>query len=63
MRPRVKTQDAAERRQRESAEPTIHITIGRVEVRATQEAEPRGRKKEEPSRVMTLEEYLQKRAR
>jgi hypothetical protein len=63
VRPRTKAQDAAERRQRESAEPTIHITIGRVEVRATQEAEPRGRKKEEPSRVMTLDEYLQKRAR
>lgn len=63
MRPRTEAQDAAERRQREPVEPTIHITIGRVEVRATQEAEPRGRKKEEPSRVMTLGEYLQKRAK
>lgn len=42
-------------------EPTIHVTIGRVEVRATSEAEPRARRKEEASPVMTLDEYLRKR--
>lgn len=51
----------SERRPEKPAEPTIHVTIGRVEVRATTEPEARARKKEEASRVMTLDEYLRKR--
>jgi hypothetical protein len=48
-------------RAEKQAEPTIHITIGRVEVRATSEVEPRARRKEDVSPVMTLEEYLRQR--
>jgi len=50
-----------ERRAEKPAEPTIHVTIGRVEVRATSEVEPRARRKEEAPSVMTLDEYLRKR--
>lgn len=51
----------SEHRAERPPEPTIHITIGRVEVRATSEAESRARRKEEASPVMTLDEYLRKR--
>jgi hypothetical protein len=51
----------SEHRAEPPPEPTIHVTIGRVEVRATSEAEPRARRKEEASPVMTLDEYLRKR--
>jgi hypothetical protein len=51
----------SERRVDKPTEPTIHVTIGRVEVRATSEAEPRARRKEEAPPVMTLDEYLRKR--
>jgi hypothetical protein len=42
--------------------PTIHVTIGRVEVRATPPPSPL--KKEQPNRtpVMSLDEYLHQRA-
>jgi hypothetical protein len=51
----------SEHRAEQPPEPTIHVTIGRVEVRATSEAEPRARRKEEAAPVMTLDEYLRKR--
>jgi hypothetical protein len=38
-------------------EPTIHVTIGRVEVRAVEQASPRRREPARPA-VMSLDEYL-----
>lgn len=46
-----------------AAEPTIHVTIGRVEVRAVTPAAPSGRKARDASPVMSLDEYLRTRAR
>jgi hypothetical protein len=45
-----------------ASEPTIHVTIGRVEVRAVT-APPRGPAKPASSPVMSLEDYLRTRAR
>ena len=42
-----------------AAEPIVHVTIGRVEVRATTES-PRAGKSRVPSPVMGLDEYLQR---
>jgi hypothetical protein len=43
-------------------EPTIHVTIGRVEVRAEAvPAPPKPRAKEKASPVMSLDEYLSQR--
>jgi hypothetical protein len=57
----------AQRRQHEQpqvpAEPSIHVTIGRIEIRASEEREPRARAKDAPSSVMTLDEYLKSRAK
>jgi len=57
----------AQRRQSEPpqapAEPSIHVTIGRIEIRASEEREPRTRAKDAPSSVMTLDEYLKSRAK
>jgi hypothetical protein len=57
----------AQRRQSEQprvpAEPSIHVTIGRIEIRASEEREPRARAKDAPSSVMTLDEYLKSRAK
>jgi hypothetical protein len=57
----------AQRRQIEQpqvpAEPSIHVTIGRIEIRASEEREPRARAKDAPSSVMTLDEYLKSRAK
>ena len=45
-----------------SAEPVINITIGRIEVRATQfEAQKQPRRQRKPSGVMSLDTYLQQR--
>ncbi|HZP03463.1 MAG TPA: hypothetical protein VFB43_01095 [Terracidiphilus sp.] len=44
-----------------SAEPIVHVTIGRVEVRATAEA-PREKRPRKASPVMGVEEYLQRTA-
>ncbi|HEY2069706.1 MAG TPA: hypothetical protein VGG48_09155 [Rhizomicrobium sp.] len=44
-----------------AAEPTIHVTIGRIEIRATEERETRPRRDVAPSPVMTLDEYLKSR--
>ena len=57
----------AHRRQNEQprapAEPSIHVTIGRIEIRASEEREPRARKRDAPSPVMTLDDYLKSRAK
>jgi hypothetical protein len=45
------------------AEPVIHVTIGRIEVRAVEEREARPRKREAASPVMTLDDYLKSRAK
>jgi hypothetical protein len=45
------------------AEPIIHVTIGRIEVRAVEEREARPRKREAASPVMTLDDYLKSRAK
>jgi hypothetical protein len=45
------------------AEPSIQVTIGRIEIRASEDREPRGRKQDAPSPVMTLEDYLKSRAK
>ena len=46
------------------SEPTIHVTIGRVEVRAVASpASDSGRIERTPSPVMSLDEYLRTRAR
>ena len=46
------------------SEPTIHVTIGRVEVRAVASpASDSGRRERTPSPVMSLDEYLRTRAR
>lgn len=42
------------------SEPTIHVTIGRIEVRATSESKPAGRTRA-ASPVMSLDEYLHRR--
>ena len=44
-------------------EPTIQITIGRLEIRASEEREPRARAKDAPSPVMTLDAYLKSRTK
>lgn len=49
----------ADRQEPQRTEPTVQVTIGRVEVRATL-AEPRTRKEPKRTPAMTLEEYLQK---
>jgi hypothetical protein len=43
-------------------EPTIHVSIGRVEVRAVQESSAAARRSREASPVMSLDDYLQQRA-
>jgi hypothetical protein len=45
----------------ESPEPTIEVTIGRIEVRGTVPTEPR-RPAAQPSRGLSLEEYLRRRS-
>lgn len=47
---------------REAAEPTIHVSIGRIDIRAETDAAPR-RKSAETSPVMSLDEYLRSRAK
>jgi hypothetical protein len=43
------------------AAPDVHVTIGRVEVRAVPAAEPPSRSRSVPSSLMSLEDYLRKR--
>jgi hypothetical protein len=47
----------------QNGEPTIQVTIGRVEVRAVPEQTGRARKERSPSPVMGLDEYLRRRAK
>jgi hypothetical protein len=42
-------------------EPTIQVTIGRIEVRATPTPAPASAKERSVPRVMSLDEYLQRR--
>jgi hypothetical protein len=44
-------------------EPVIHVSIGRVEVRAVSAPQRSFAKDQAPSRVMSLEDYLRTRAR
>ncbi|HEY1630536.1 MAG TPA: hypothetical protein VGF56_04435 [Rhizomicrobium sp.] len=44
-------------------ETTIQISIGRIEIKASEEREKPSRKTDKPSSVMTLDEYLKSRAR
>ena len=57
------TRRAAHEVPREEAEPVIHVSIGRIEIRASEERETRARKSEAPSAVMTLDAYLKSRAK
>jgi hypothetical protein len=41
--------------------PSVHVTIGRVEVRASTPAQP-ARSRPQPPRIMSLDEYLTQRA-
>jgi hypothetical protein len=43
-----------------ASEPSVHVTIGRIEVRATSEAKPAGPRRV-ASAVMSLDEYLRQR--
>ena len=52
---------AASSRHAGSSEPAIQVTIGRIEVRASQQAAPAA-KRRAPSPVMTLDEYLRRRS-
>ena len=67
VRPRVALRDPAAApfsiRRAPAAEPTIHVTIGRVEVRAVTPPAPSSRKGRDASPVMSLDEYLRTRAR
>jgi hypothetical protein len=47
----------------QESEPTIHVTIGRVEVRAIAAESSQPKRAEQPSPVMSLDEYLRTRAR
>jgi len=44
-------------------EPTIHVTIGRIDVRAVAPTAPTHRRERDASPVMSLDEYLRTRAR
>lgn len=44
-------------------EPTIQISIGRIEIKAMEERDKPARKTDKPSSVMTLDEYLRSRAK
>lgn len=53
-------QRGADKRRVAEPEPVIHVTIGRVEVRAVQ-AESAARRQKKPTGVMSLEDYLKQR--
>lgn len=64
--PRIKVASEFSRLQmpvqsREEREPTIQVTIGRIEVRATSAPAPAPGKERSAPRVMSLDEYLQRR--
>jgi hypothetical protein len=56
--------EADERARARTPEPTVNVTIGRIEVRAAQTAEPPARQErsEQPPAAMSLREYLRKRS-
>lgn len=51
------------RRERAEEAPSIHVTIGRVEIRATTPAEPRASRTRAPSTGPALDEYLRRRGK
>lgn len=59
----IKRQNQEAEHSRLDAEPTIHVTIGRVEVRAEVGSQTPSRGERTPSPVMSLDEYLRRRAR
>jgi hypothetical protein len=61
MRQELREQAKPAARQ-EAGESTIHVSIGRIDIRAEAEASPR-RKSAETSPVMSLDEYLRSRVR
>jgi hypothetical protein len=63
QRTRAEARQQAPDALRTDAEPIIHVSIGRVEIRASEEREARPRKPSASSSVMTLEEYLKSRAK
>lgn len=62
--PRVVTEDLSSLSRRAEAQPTINVTIGRVEVKATREQAPAPRPARPASNpaVMSLDDYLKRRA-
>jgi hypothetical protein len=44
------------------AEPTVHVTIGRLEIRATAAARPAPARAPTEPRIASLDEYLEQRA-
>ena len=64
LRPRIADRTAARSiKNEQTSEPTIHVTIGRIDVRAVTPTAPTSRKAADASPVMSLEEYLRTRAR
>jgi hypothetical protein len=56
-------QEARDTQVNAQAEPVIHVSIGRIEIRASEERETRARKSDATSPVMTLDAYLKSRAK
>ncbi|MFL6196542.1 MAG: hypothetical protein ACJ75H_20340 [Thermoanaerobaculia bacterium] len=63
LQPRVVAERPAFAPEREAPEPVIHVTIGRIEVRAT--AAPKAPARERPAArpAVDLEEYLRQRSK
>jgi len=59
----MRRRDARETPAPAAPEPTIQISIGRIEIKATEERERPPRKADKPSSVMTLDDYLKSRAK
>ena len=60
--PAMSRRDAARASSEPAGEPTIHVTIGRIEVRAAQPASPPPRPRRPAPPTMTLTDYLRRRS-
>jgi hypothetical protein len=60
---RVSIQGAIHQQKNSDAEPSIHVSIGRVEIRATTAAAPSRSMVRPPSPVMALDDYLRQRGK
>jgi len=60
---RVEREPVLVPRDEPTPEPVIHVTIGRIEVRATPASKPRVRERPATSPAVDLDEYLRQRAR